>query len=115
MDNINCSLFGLGAISCGGDRGASNAVNLNECQHDIKVHLSRCHLSRSNLKEYQLILFRAGLFHVTEEQIENMNICPNHRNKLGRFWGPLRSCQYPQHCGPVRQLCNGGDVFNVQL
>ena len=115
MDNINCSLFGLGAISCGGDRGASNAVNLNECQHDIKVHLSRCHLSRSNLKEYQLILFRAGLFHVTEEQIENMNICPNHRNKLGRFWRPLRSCQYPQHCGPVRQLCNGRDVFNVQL
>lgn len=111
----NCSLFGLGKISCGADRGASNAVNLNECQHDIKVHLSRCHLSKSNVKEYELILLRAGLFQVTEEQIKSMNICPNHRNKLGRFWRPLRSCQYLGYCGTSRQLCNSRDVFNVQL
>ena len=49
-------------------------MNLNECQHDIKVRLSRCHLSKSNLKEYELILLRVGLFEVTEEQIKSMNI-----------------------------------------
>ena len=90
----NCSLFGLGSICCGENRGASNLVNLNECQQDVEVHLSSCHLSRSNLKEYVLILLRAELFHVTGEQLNNMNICPSHRNKLGKFWRPLRSCQY---------------------
>ena len=111
----NCSLYGLGAICCGEDCGANNTVNLNECQQDIKVHLSSCHLSRSNLKEYELILLRVGLFHVTEKQIENMKICPNHRNKLGRFWRVLRLCQCHEHCGHSQQLCKGRDVFNVQL
>jgi hypothetical protein len=110
----NCLLFGLGSICCGENRGASNLVNLNECQQDVEVHLSSCHLSRSNLKEHELILLRAGLFHVTGEQLNNMNICPSHRNKLGKFWRPLRSCQYPEHCGPSRQ-CKGRDVINVQL
>lgn len=109
-----CSLSGLGGICCGENRGMTNIVNLNECQQNIQVHLSSCHISKSNLKEYELLLLRAGLFNVTEEQSKNITVCPNHRNNLGRFWRPLRSCQYPEHSGPIRQ-CKGRDVFNVQL
>jgi hypothetical protein len=43
-----------------------------------------------------------------------MFICPSHRHNLGRFWRPLRPCQYSLHSGPVRN-CTGRDVFNVSL
>ena len=36
----------------------------------------------------------------------NMHVCPKHRDQLGRFFRPLRSCQYPLHNGPARK-CHG--------
>ena len=109
-----CSLSNLGNIVCGESRGMSTNVNLLECTEDVHNHLVSCHLSKSSLKEYELILARAGLFHLENEQLKSMVVCPNHRNILGRFWRPLRSCQYPTHAGKKR-CYKGRNVVNLQL
>lgn len=110
----SCSLFGLGGISCGEFRGASSLVGLGDCVEDTSVHLHTCHLSKSGLSEFQLILARVGLFDTSLEMAKTMSICPNHRAKLGRYWRPLRSCQYPAHRGSIRSYKNR-NVVNIQL
>ena len=68
-------------------------LHLTDCNDDIGGHLVNCHLSAESLTE------AAGLFSVTESQIEKMSICARHRHSLGRFWRPPRSCQYLDHKG----------------
>ena len=114
MNTENCSFIGVGGICCGENRRVKEIVTLGDCQEDIRNHLSSCHLSKAKIKECEVITARAGIFHPTEEQLRNMTICPSHRNGLGRFWRPLRSCQYPLHSGPVRK-CPGKDAFNMAL
>lgn len=109
-----CSLSGIGTVSCGESRGACTIITLKECQEDIRGHLANCHLSRSYMKEYELILARAGLFNLTEEQVSSMTVCPTHRNTLGRFRRPRTSCQYPTHSSAASRV-KGRNVFNVQI
>ena len=109
-----CSLFGIQAIPCGESRGERSIVDLVECNDDITAQLATCHLSRSGLKESELILARAGLFHLTEEQIRNIKVCPSHRYNLGRFWRPRITCQHPSHSGSASR-CKGRNAFNLQL
>lgn len=109
-----CSFFGLGSISCGESRGVDEVVKISSCINDVNSHLATCHLSKSGLSESQLILARSGLFDISPEQIESMTVCASHRHKLGRFWRPLRSCQYPAHSGPAHQY-KSRKVFNLQL
>lgn len=109
-----CSFFGFGRISCGEARGVNEVWNLVDCVDNISGHLISCNLSKSELSESQLILARAGLFDVTQDQQQPMLICASHRFKLGRYWRPLRSCQYPAHEGRVRN-CKSRHAFNVQL
>ena len=101
-----CSLFGIQAIPCGESRGERSIVDLVECNDDITAQLATCHLSRSGLKESELILARAGLFHLTEEQIRNIKVCPSHRYNLGRFWRPRITCQHPSHSGFMDSWCS---------
>ena len=110
----SCSFVGVGGISCGESRGLVKISSLFDCDENMNSHLSSCHLSKSNLRENELIAIRAGMFHLDHDHFKKMSICPSHRHKLGRFWRPLRSCQYPIHSGPVRN-CAGRDVFNVSL
>jgi hypothetical protein len=58
-------------ILCGESRGMSINVNLLECTEDIHIHLVSCHLSKSSLKEYEIILARADLFHLENEQLKS--------------------------------------------
>jgi len=110
----SCSFFGIKEISCGDDRGQKGVVNLLDCTEDVSDHLSSCHLSKSGLTESQLILARSGLFDISPEVMKTMTVCSNHRVKLGRFWRPLRSCQYPAHSGPLHQY-KSRSVINVRL
>ena len=71
---------------CGDFRGSSDLKPLKECVQDISSHLSRCHLSKENNSEYQLILTRAGHFHLSEKKIDEMFVCPRHRETLGTYW-----------------------------
>ena len=72
---------------------------LRDCDDDVGGHLVNCHLCTESLTEMDLILARAGLFSVTESQIEVMSMCARHRHSLGKFWQPPRPCQYPDHKG----------------
>ena len=60
---------------CGEFRGQKSLTSLLECTSDISCHLRRCHLSRENISEYQLILNRAGQFHLSEGNIAEMFVC----------------------------------------
>ena len=110
----SCSFRGIGQLQCGESRGKNVTLMLTECNADVTSHLSVCHLSRTNLKEFELILLRAGHFNLADEQIAVMRICPSHRNNLGRLWKAPRTCQHPLHSGAVRK-CQGRDVFNPQI
>ena len=109
----NCFLHDRNIGECGSDRGTSAYVSLSGCNDDVSGHLAGCHLSRECLTEYQLILARADLFDLAEEQLQCMKICPKHRHNLGRFWRPVRSCQYPVHPGRPRNI-KGNRVINLQ-
>ena len=113
MENT-CSLSGLGSISCGESRGVARIVNIAECNEDVCTHLRSCHLSRLHINECELILARAGHFNLSQEQKHNMTVCQRHRDHLGRYFRPLRACQYPVHDGPTRK-CSGRDVINITI
>ena len=94
-----CSFFGVAKIECGESRGKEEVIPLKECNSDISNQLRSCHLSRANVTEYDLILARAGIFDLPLERVSEMTICPKHRYNLGKYWRPLKTCQYPGHEG----------------
>ena len=71
------------------------------------------HLSRENVSEKDLILARAGLLDLSEEQIKKMTIFPAHRHSLGKYWKPPRTCQYPGHQGK-KTAVTGKHVVNFK-
>ncbi len=83
---------------CGSCRGDDQCYALKDCKRDIQSHLTTYHLSNDKLEEYELILARAGLFDLKDEQVENMYVCARHRENLGRGWKKSKTaCQYPGH------------------
>ena len=113
MDNL-FSFNGISLIACGKCRGESGITPLEQCDENIESHLPSCHLTRSSFKEYELILTRAGLFDLPDEEIRSMTVCPTHRYNLGRYCRPRLTCQHPSHSGPLRR-CKGIDVFNLKI
>ena len=59
-------------------------VPLSECNSDIRTDLRRCHLTKENVMEIELVLRRAGYFNKKCQQVENMFVCPKHRANLGK-------------------------------
>ena len=54
-----------------------------DCNDDITNHLA-AYLSRSALKEYEIILACAGIFRWAESrEIKEMIVCPKHRDCYG--------------------------------
>ena len=86
-----CSLSKKGFLDCGSSRGRSETVFLYECRNDLTAHLKNCFLSRADLKEYEVILQRAGLVFAC------LRVFPRHRYGLGKYWRPSKLCQYPGH------------------
>ena len=80
-------------------RGFTECVPLNSCNGDISSHLQNHHPSKENVCEKNLILARAGLLELTEEQVKNMTVCPAHRFTLGKYWQAPKNCQYPAVIG----------------
>jgi hypothetical protein len=100
--------------TCGSSRGFTEYVALNSCDGDISSHLQNHHLSRENVCEKDLILARAGLLELTEEQVKNMTVCPAHRFTLGKYWQAPKTCQYPKHHGK-KTAVTGTHVINFKL
>lgn len=114
MSSKLCSFQAIVKGDCGASRGLETLFLLRDCNDDIGGHLVNCHLSAEGLTETDLILARAGLFSVTESQIEIMSICARHRHSLGKFWRPPRSCQYPDHRGKSTAV-GGRHVIGLKL
>ena len=108
-----CSFSVVLSTKCGPNRGDHDTVFLRECCSDISSHLRSCHLSREKMTEVELILARAGLFDLGGSKVKEMNICPTHRNNLGRYWQPPRTCQYPEHTGKIKRV-DGDKVINLK-
>ena len=94
-----CSFSAITGGKCGSHRGCVDFVCLNICNADISSELMNHHLSRENVCEMDLILARAGLLELTDDQIKNMTVCPVHRYTLGKYWQAPKTCQYPKHHG----------------
>jgi len=109
-----CSFSVVTDTKCGANRGDDAIISLHECCHDMKNHLRQCHLSRENMTETDVILARAGLFDLDYSNAGRMKICPAHRNNLGRYWQPLRTCQYPEHVGKLKKV-EGDNVINLKM
>ena len=67
-----CSLYKRGFLECGPSRGRTETVFLYECRDDISAHLKICSLSRSNLKEFEVILQRAGLDRMPLDEVKKI-------------------------------------------
>ena len=67
-----CSLSKKGFLDCGSLRGRSETVFLYECRDDLTTHLKNCFLSRADLKEYEVILQRAGFECLSHEQVKKL-------------------------------------------
>ena len=109
-----CSLSKKGFLDCGSSRGRSEIVFLYECRDDLTAHLKNCFLSRADLKEYEVILQRAGLEHLSHEQVKKLRVCPRHRYGLGKYWRPSKLCQYPGHKGTPTSV-KSRDVINPTI
>ena len=99
MSSEPCSLNSIAKSDCGASRSYEKSFLLKDCNEDVNAHLVECHLSPKRLTEKDLIMTRAGLFSLSEMQIETMSVCPKHWHSLGRFWRPPRPCHYPGHTG----------------
>ena len=100
---------------CGPNRGEEKIIFLRECVGEISNHLRRCHLSRENVTEIDIILARAsaGLFDLSRSKVKEMTVCPKHRNNLSRYWQSPRTCQYPEHAGKFKKI-DEGIVINLK-
>ena len=108
-----CSFSAITGGKCGSNRECVDFVCLNSCNADISSHLTNHHLSRENVCEMDLILARAGLLELTDDQIKNMTVCPVHRYTLGKYWQAPKTCQYPKHHGKKMAIA-GTHVINFK-
>lgn len=116
-DMASCFMSLKDESGCGEFKGESKLVPLSQCNNDITAHLRRCHLTKENVTESELILQRAGYFDKNAQQVEKMFVCPRHRANLGKDWGNptgRTACRYPDHKG--KQTCVKNDrVVTVKI
>ena len=108
-----CSFSVILNEHCRPNRGEGKRIFLHECVHEMSNHLHRCHLSRENVTEIDLILAQAGLFDLSASKVKQMTVCPKHRNNLGRYWQSPRTCQYPEHTRKFKKI-EEGIVINLK-
>jgi len=71
-------------------------------------------LSCADLKEYKVILQRAGFERLSHEQVKKLRVCPCHRYGLGKYWRPSKLCQYPGHNGTPTSV-KSQDMINPAI
>ena len=81
-----CTLSEEGLLDCGSSRGRTETVFLYECRDDVTTHLKNCFLSLANLKEYEVILQRAGLDRLSHEEVKTLRVCARHRYGMGKYY-----------------------------
>ena len=105
-----CSLSKEGLLDCGSSRGRTETVFLYECRDDVTTHQKNCFLSLANLKEYEVILQRAGLDRLSHEEVKTLRVCASHRYGMGKYWRPSKLCQYPGYKGPPTSVKSSDEI-----
>ena len=99
----------------GSSRGRAETVFLYECRDDLTEHQKNCFLSRADLKEYEVILQRAGFDRLSHEQVKKIACLSSpYRYGLGKYWRPSKLCQYPGHKGKPTSV-KSRDVINTAI
>ena len=93
-----CSFNRFVATPCGPDKRTSRSIDtdivpLNSCQKDISGHKKFLGISEVQ-SEVELILARASIFTIPPN-IEELTICPGHRDALGIGWRRGIRCRVP--------------------
>lgn len=112
-----CFLYQFTERECGSYQGVESCYVVKECKRDIKNHLLSYHLSGAKeIEEYDLILARAGHFNLTKSQLDQLKICPKHREELGRGWKRSKtSCQHPAHSARKKTAVKGRAVVTMTI
>ena len=89
-----------------------HVIPLKSCRKDLSGYLTNLGVSASRgfgtrINEADVILNRAGLHSLPEEDRERITVCPKHRYELKTRYQKLKSsCSYPYHRGEVKKLKN---------
>ena len=103
---VHCSFASPDSI-CSLEGTGKTIIPLLACKSDMTSHLVSLGVSsREDVSEVNLILNRAGLFIVTEEEKLPLTICPRHRKILTTDWAGRKcnTCSYPTHRGPKKGI-----------
>lgn len=105
---MSCSFSVFVSTKCGATKKspAAETVPLINCKRDVSKYLRslgatgvRGRPGDCDITEVDLILNRAGLFIISEDEINKKTICPLHRDYLTTNWpgGKAARCSYPFH------------------
>ena len=93
-------------------RNEPHVIPLKSSKKDLTDYLINLSVSRSRgfgtrINEADVILNRAGLHSLSEEDRERITVCPKHRYELTTPYQKLKSsCSHPSHRGEVKKLKN---------
>ena len=96
-----CSFSVILKEHCGPNRGEEKVIFLRECVGEISNHLRRCHLSRENVTEIDIILARAGLFDLSASKVKEMTVCPKHIKQPWQVLAVPQNLSIPRTCREV--------------
>ena len=119
---MSCSLSTVHSV-CGPTPYTPNklpVIPLKSCGKDLTNYLTNLGVRGSRgfgtrINEADVILNRAGLHSLSEEDRERITVCPKHRYELTTHYQKLKSnCSHPSHRGEMKKLKNRRRV-NKQL
>ena len=111
---ISCSFSTVDSV-CGPTPYVPNelhVISLKSCRKDLTDYLTNLGVSGSRgiwtrINEADVILSRAGLYSLSEEDRERITVCPKHRYELTTHYQKLKSsCSHPSHKGEAKKLKN---------
>lgn len=111
---MSCSFSAVDSV-CGPTPYAPNELHvilLKSCRKDLTDYLTNLGVSGSRgfgtrINEADVILNRAGIHSLSEEDKEMITVCPKHRYELTTHYQKLKSsCSYPSHRGEAKKLKN---------
>ena len=109
---MSCSFSAVDSV-CGPTPYTPNEVHvipLKSCRKDLTDYLTNLGVSGSRgfgtrINEADVILNRAGLHSLSEEDRERITVCPKHRHELTTHYQKLKSsCSHPSHRGEAKKI-----------
>ena len=111
---MSCSFSTFDSV-CGPTPYAPNELRVipqKSCRKYLTDYLTTLGVSGSRglgkrINEADVVLNRAGLHSLSEEERERITVCPKHRYELKTHYQKLKSsCSHPSHRGEAKKLKN---------